>query len=1108
MPQDLDRIIAALPYCVGKRVVALGEIRPAAVRLLRAVADDFIVAPVFADSTGDADCKTVPERHGRTRPVAEISVTDGSVGVVFWCACNERSSHKQLLSEAQRILAKDGLLIIDLPPAPDPAGKTEAQADSVQDDVILSVRAAFGHVEILPADVGGDDAASARRGRIAFASSVPVPLDHADSSPVRGRKPFNGRGQLATQVLLMNQGLPADSLDGDLLESRRQRARRVELERELVGCRAKLHQREIELMLLRQSTSWRVTGPLRAVKTAILRRHDVSAAVRRLTRRVVQSLAQDGIRRTIARIAMALRQHKILELFGYANTNSSIGIIRRTKELYQPYEVAGTSPAGRLLRPHVLIVGELGLAQCTKYRVLQKQRMFETLGVHCTVIDWGRKAEVRTLLQTHSLVIFYRVPGYDDVLGLIKEARRLNVPSIWEVDDLIFDMDAYLANGNIHLLNEELRRSVLYGVPLYLAALRACEFAIASTRVLADAMISAGAKKAFVIENGLDDDTLRIADGLRAKSSKAKCDEVVIAYGSGSKAHDADFRVAAPAILDLLRTRPNVRLHIIGDLNLPSEFEAFDSQIELFPVSNYASYLKLLSQADINLAPLEPSLFNDAKSNIKFLEASILGIPSVCSPRDAFRIVQAGTSGYLADNFAEWHQALTVLVDNPGLRRSVGEEARSRVIERYSCNAIANRQVLPMLEVFSNTRPARLRVLAVNVYFCPQSFGGATIVAEQIALRLNGRSDTEVVVFTSWGDLSAAPYDLYRYEANGLPVIAVRMPDMDSREIEYYNARIGDIFTDVLNAIQPDIVHFHSVQGLGVALADACRRMNIPYAITLHDAWWLCERQFMVNGEGRYCFQTIISADICANCVADALVAEKRRAVLADTLANAALLLTPSEFQRQLYVANGVNQDKIKVNKNGIKFPTEPLKRAQSDRIRFGFVGGGGAIKGEPLIKRAFEDIKYRNYELTLVDNTMNLGFSSVGNIGWRITGEVRAVPAYTQDTMDEFFEQIDVLLFPSQWKESFGLTVREALARDVWVIATDSGGVTEDIVPGENGTIIPLDGRYEPLRDEIVRLLENPHLLANYSNRHKQRITDFDAQARELRDLLATAMA
>jgi glycosyltransferase involved in cell wall biosynthesis len=112
-------------------------------------------------------------------------------------------------------------------------------------------------------------------------------------------------------------------------------------------------------------------------------------------------------------------------------------------------------------------------------------------------------------------------------------------------------------------------------------------------------------------------------------------------------------------------------------------------------------------------------------------------------------------------------------------------------------------------------------------------------------------------------------------------------------------------------------------------------------------------------------------------------------------------------------------------------------------------------------------------------------------------------VPAYAQDTMDDFFAGIDVLLFPSQWKESFGLTVREALARDVWVILTDSGGAVEDVVDGENGTIIPITDDEGPLRAAVMQVLANPKRLDGYANRHKGRIATFDTQADELHRML-----
>ena len=64
------------------------------------------------------------------------------------------------------------------------------------------------------------------------------------------------------------------------------------------------------------------------------------------------------------------------------------------------------------------------------------------------------------------------------------------------------------------------------------------------------------------------------------------------------------------------------------------------------------------------------------------------------------------------------------------------------------------------------------------------------------------------------------------------------------------------------------------------------------------------------------------------------------------------------------------------------------------------------------------------------------------------------------------------MLLFPSQWKESFGLTVREALARNVWVIACGEGGVGEAIRDGDNGELIPMTANPESLRAAVARCL------------------------------------
>jgi glycosyltransferase involved in cell wall biosynthesis len=308
--------------------------------------------------------------------------------------------------------------------------------------------------------------------------------------------------------------------------------------------------------------------------------------------------------------------------------------------------------------------------------------------------------------------------------------------------------------------------------------------------------------------------------------------------------------------------------------------------------------------------------------------------------------------------------------------------------------------------------------------------------------------------------------------------------------------------------VQPAEAHPHPAQRLSASLAAACRRRAIPYVITLHDAWWICARQFMVRDDGRYCFQTRIDMTVCAACLPHAKHLLHRQRLLRGALDGAALLLSPSAAHRALYLAQGIAPDRIEVAPNGVRLPVGAKPRPAGGKLRLGYVGGFEPVKGYDVLKAAVESLPRADWDLVLVDNTLNLGFSSVDTDGWRARGTLHVVPAYTPDGLDDFFAGIDVLLFPSQWKESFGLTVREALARDVWVVATDGGGAADAIRPGVNGTLIPLTDDPQPLRAAIEDLLDHPGRVRGFSNPLKGGIVDFAEQAAALRQTLLRVAA
>jgi glycosyltransferase involved in cell wall biosynthesis len=761
--------------------------------------------------------------------------------------------------------------------------------------------------------------------------------------------------------------------------------------------------------------------------------------------------------------------------------------------------VAAASPvaAWAVLAPSVVIVAELSVAQCAKYRVWQKQELFARLGVPCRVVDWHDIHEARSAVALATLVILYRVPATKEMLGLIDLVEQLGAVAAWEVDDLIFDEALYRQNSNLADLPLDEQENLLEGVRLYRAAMLRTGRGIASTPGLAAAMRLAGVGHVDVVENALDAETLALAEEICVVSRPAHAG-VLVAYGSGTRTHDADFRLAAPALARLMAARPDVRLRIVGDLNVPPAFDAFGARVERVAKLPYAAWMRLLGEADISIAPLEATQFNDAKSCIKLLEASVLGVASVASPRAAFAdAVTDGVDGMLAEDEAAWFGALERLAGDALLRARMGAAARQAALARFAPARVAARAVAPLVPA-DTRRDATLRVLFANVFFAPRSYGGATLVVEEMVRRFAADPDTEVSVVTTLAP-GSGHYSIARRMADGVRVFELPVQEGDVVG-EFDNPEAEDMFGRVLDAVRPHVVHLHSVQRLSGSIAMACRARGIPYVITLHDAWFLCTRQFMVRGDGQYCFQRKIDIHVCEACVPGAKHLALRLDLLRQAMDEAALLLCPSEAHRQLFLAQGIYAQRVQVAPNGVRLPVGEVARPGAGPLRFAYVGGFEPVKGYDVLRRAMQALTRGDWDLVLVDNTLNLGFSSVDVSDWAVQGRLRVVPAYTQKDLDAFFAEVDVLLFPSQWKESFGLTVREALARDVWVVATAGGGAAEAIVDGVNGTIIPLDGRPEGLQAAVESLLDNAEKVRAFRNPFKASIIDYATQAAALR--------
>jgi glycosyltransferase involved in cell wall biosynthesis len=336
------------------------------------------------------------------------------------------------------------------------------------------------------------------------------------------------------------------------------------------------------------------------------------------------------------------------------------------------------------------------------YRVLQKQEQLSQRGV-CSLARQGLNNPERLFreMTSHDILYLYRV-AYNSLIDmLINQAQRQGIPVVFDVDDLVFEPDLVHHIDPVSAMEHEEAASYYEGVWRYRRTLMLSDAIITSTEYLADRVRALG-KRAFVHRNGLSKwmitEALTLIQSQSVRSSHKK---VILGYGSGTATHREDISEIAKALAEILSRHSNVELHIVGALHhnepcfLPRKLKPYGKRIRYQPSVAWEDWLKLQSKFDVNLAPLEANNpYCDAKSEIKYVEAAIVSVPTIASCTDAFEFaIHDGSTGFLAEGTDEWVAKLEKLVTDEALRRRMGKAARSDVLNRYTPDVLGGQLI-------------------------------------------------------------------------------------------------------------------------------------------------------------------------------------------------------------------------------------------------------------------------------------------------------------------------------------------------------------------------------------------------------------------------------
>ena len=212
------------------------------------------------------------------------------------------------------------------------------------------------------------------------------------------------------------------------------------------------------------------------------------------------------------------------------------------------------------------------------------------------------------------------------------------------------------------------------------------------------------------------------------------------------------------------------------------------------------------------------------------------------------------------------------------------------------------------------------------------------------------------------------------------------------------------------------------------------------------------------------------------------LAAERTEHELADRI------VAGSSYCRNTLVEQGVPPDKIVVNSYGVERIggdfAPPTDRADRP-LRFLFLGFLSLRKGLPLLLEAWEKAGLRDAELVLAGGIRpeHRHFLPQDNT-------VRYAGFVPRSALPSFLAQNDVNVLPS-YSEGFAISLIEAMAAGLPIVATDHTGAPDIVSTGRDGFLMPV-GDVEALVERLRWFAANREKIPAMSAAAKRKSEEF----------------
>lgn len=328
----------------------------------------------------------------------------------------------------------------------------------------------------------------------------------------------------------------------------------------------------------------------------------------------------------------------------------------------------------------ILFINGCGLPHPERYRVDHQIEQLEANGL---TVDKVFYTEVNPkMIKFYRAVIIFRCPFIKSIGELIDKAHYFNKKVFYDIDDLVIDKKYTDGIEYVQQMDAEERAEYDDGVKKMGKTMKLCDYCITTTPALARELKKYG-KEVYINKNVASEQMVKLSmDSLEA--IKKDSSKIRIGYLSGSITHNPDFEMVKPALIKIMDEFENVELVVMGLLDLPEDLKRFGNRVIKRSFKSWEQLPLVIAELDINLAPIEKTIFNEAKSENKWTEAALCKVPTVASDFGVFHeVIDNRKTGMLCANGSDWYKNIRELIVDDELRVMIAENAYKKVMDEY-----------------------------------------------------------------------------------------------------------------------------------------------------------------------------------------------------------------------------------------------------------------------------------------------------------------------------------------------------------------------------------------------------------------------------------------